>query len=135
MRYVENPDDFFAPRPKVSLCVRIMRSIILLMVIVISIPVFVLEVLLVYSQTTGTSITNSIMVLATATIVQILLLIPCWRGWMLRRWACNLLVYSLLALAAEATEFSPLLALFVLLLDVLLLFGMRGELSNLKSGF
>lgn len=126
-------DDFFAPRPKLSWNVRVIRAAALLIAIAISLFFFIDGVRILnisyfsYSE-------KAFHVLAYA-VLQLLLLVPCWRAWLLHRWACSLLTYILLL-----ASFSAIVSIFGLgiigfLFTASLLIALDDEEPHLKSGF
>jgi hypothetical protein len=69
------------------------------------------------------------------TVAQILILVPCWRCWMLRRWACGLglALFWPIAIGAVFASADFALILFAFLLPLTQI--IREEWPNLKSGF
>src|SRR5690242_9867088 len=97
MRGVELPqEDYFAPRPKLSQCVRMIRIAAIVMATWISVNVFILHVLLFNRFMPGAATTNIAVYLSIATFIQLLLLLHCWRAWLLKRWAYFIMLFDFL---------------------------------------
>lgn len=82
------PDDFFVPRPKLSWNVRIIRAAAFLIAVCISASCFSIELTIIRDPKTMASIVDATATLFTVALVQLTLLVPCWRTWMLQRWGC-----------------------------------------------
>ncbi|HEY0076630.1 MAG TPA: hypothetical protein VGB77_21245 [Abditibacteriaceae bacterium] len=66
---------------------------------------------------------------------QIIFLLPCWRAWLLHRWACSLLTYVLLIASVGALVSTFWLGIIGFLLTATLLVALDEEQPSLKSGF
>lgn len=137
MRAVESPkDDFFAPRPKLSWNVRFIRAIAFLMAIGISIGFSGLYMFGIGDSYTGPdSMPTVVLALFWPTIWHIIVLLPCWRAWLLHRWACSLLTYILLLASVGAIVSIFWLGIIGFLLTATLLVALDEEELHLKSGF
>ncbi|HEY0076628.1 MAG TPA: hypothetical protein VGB77_21235, partial [Abditibacteriaceae bacterium] len=86
-----------------------------------------------HAQKTGLS--DALLIGAVSTVIQSLLLVPCWRAWMLRRWACFLLSFILVTVNVLSSLFHIWAGMIVFLFTTTLLGAVIDENLNLKSGF
>jgi hypothetical protein len=144
MRGVESPkDDFFAPRSKLSWRAWIIRIVALLVAVGISLYAIAFNAKILFSPHfygygKSPSSTEKMLLVLMVTVVQISLLVPCWRIWLFKRWACDLLMvgmlfsaflFLVLASAGEAW------ALSALIISIILLWILGEEWTYFKSGF
>ena len=154
MRAVESPkNDFFAPRPKLSRDLKLLRAGAFLTAVVISILFFVEDWVIIGHQQFVTaplmpsSRIEELLCIIKLTLVQVALVLPCWRAWLFKRWACLYILmvwfgFPLwLALIPETLMpveiiFVGLPAFLVSLTFAFLQFMLLiGEWQKLKSGF
>lgn len=122
-------EDFYAPQPKLSWQMQFIRGCALLTATCISIGFLMIELIpLVHSQSLDLS--NFIVTLI-LTPFHIVLLIPCWRCWLLHRWAC---VVTFTLLLMGTLLILPVGLIFTLPI-ILMLSVIQEELPNLKKGF
>ena len=129
------PDDFFAPRPKLSWNVRVIRVAALLVAVCISGCFLWFDFMILRESKTVASPISVGFILVAATVMQLLLLMPCWRAWMLRRWACLVLILLLLLLLFASFAFGPYMCLIGLFVTMFSLEAIADEWPHLKSGF
>ena len=135
-------DDFFAPRPKLSWQMRAIRTGALLAAVGISLGFFMLDWVTFSRGVYGIpqpTLQDEIFRLIVPTLVQIALLVPCWRCWLLHRWACIVTTVMLFILvpstySGEMMDF-PSVNLFGAITAVCVAACIGAEWRNLKSGF
>jgi hypothetical protein len=106
-------DDFFAPHEKLPASLKFVRFYALLIGFVFSVPLFIIALVTAFSDNTGTfllpignvinfislsdksgrpiimpDITAKVGFVALCALVQAFFLVPCWRAWLLKKWAC-----------------------------------------------
>lgn len=154
MLEVETPkDDFFAPRPKLSRDLKMLRASALLAAVVISILFFAQYWVIIGRQQLVTaplipsSNIKELLYIIKLTLVQVALVLPCWRAWLFKRWACLYIfmvwfcfpvgpAFMLEPLLSGAPMPVGLAALLVPLTFAFLQFMLLiGEWQKLKSGF
>ena len=133
------PDDFFAPRLKLSWNMRLIRVAAFLMAVCIA-----LWFLLINFEIWRDQKPSALIFLIGTTAFQLILLLPCWRAWLLHRWAgpfpccllfpfcCLVVLCSNVTLPGAADIW---LAAITLILTLLSVQALISEWPNLKSGF
>jgi hypothetical protein len=138
MRSVKE-EDFFAPCLKISGKARVLQMVALFIAIIVSLCFLLVYVTVASgpgpllggpSQPMG-----KLVVILVLTAAQILALIPCWRCWMLRRWACGvgLAIFWPIAVVSVFANANLALMLFAFLLPVTQI--VREEWPSLQSDF
>lgn len=135
MRCVQNTDDFFAPRPKLSWGVRVIRVLAFFAASLISVGFLSVLLKLIRDQKTIVNQRDFIVYFFAFACLQSLCLIPCWRAWMLRRWACIALIFLWLFLPLSLVGVSIRSLAFAILITGFLLAIIDVEKLNLKPGF
>ena len=139
---MNEPDDLFAPRPKLSWKARLIQAVALLAAIGISLGFTVVYAWIITSPhgtfvgTVGpVSRQEKLLWLVTFTVLHILLLIPCWRSCLLRRWACA--AFAVLSLCGALFLFlsGEVLAFGPFMLTLFFAWMIADEWPDLKSGF
>jgi hypothetical protein len=129
-------NDFFLPRPKLSWRAWLIRGATFLVAAYISARFLWIDYSIILNVGDRSDallrITPSVFV---NTCIQLLVLIPCWRTWMLRRWACFLLPVMLFLISLFIEGLSIWSFFGLILLEGFLLGIASGEWPNLKSGF
>jgi hypothetical protein len=129
---------FFAPRPKLSWNARIIRAVAFLTATGISVFFLGLHMFVIADSYAGpNSLPRVAMYLLWLIIWQLVALLPCWRAWMLRRWACFLLFFILPALPYGCMLMvrSDWLTAGALIFTLFSVIAIAADWDHLKSGF
>lgn len=135
-------DDLFVPRPKLSWRMRVIQGGAFLAALSISLCFFAWDMLVIGRRPSGggpafwQQIIAVLPDLLTTAALQILFLVPCWRCYLLRRWACG----AVTCVALPLSSFSSALTHSPLVAGLLIPIGIVGyciaeEWPRLKSGF
>lgn len=135
MRLVENPNDFFEPRPKLSIGVWTIRAAALFVATATCAGILLNQITSLRSRFQTAIQLDLITLFLVGALLQALVLVPCWRAWMLHRWGCIAVIFlcfslpfGLAGVTVQSLAISVLCTGFLLaVIDV--------EKAKLKTGF